>query len=201
MQAMLDSVWNSIAPFQTQLISLAVTLFALFIAWLFRARVKLIYGRANNSLNQVRVPDPQDSQKSTFTEIYVEKFFLQNVGRKPATEVEFVLSNFPTDINIFQPQTSRFRIRRKRRLYGQNSKNSTVRARNYRLRLYQYAGRLYYFGQVQRSIGKRGSFSNYPKVSKTCRDYHSYWSCIWNCFCCSSTNWYLLMCLPRCQNC
>ena len=105
---MLDSVWNSIAPFQTQLISLAVTLFALFIAWLFRARVKLIYGRANNSLNQVRVPDPQDSQKSTFTEIYVEKFFLQNVGRKPATEVEFVLSNFPTDINIFQPRQADF---------------------------------------------------------------------------------------------
>ena len=105
---MLDSVWNSIGPFQTQLIGLAVTLVGLYIAWLFRARVKLIYGRANNSLNQVRVPDPQDSQRDTFTEIYVEKFFLQNIGRKPATEVAFVLSNFPTDINIYQPRQVEF---------------------------------------------------------------------------------------------
>ena len=105
---MLGSLWNSVAPFQTQLVSLALSLIGLFVVWLCRARVKLIYGRANNSLNNVSVPSSENSQQSTNTEIYVEKFFLQNVGRKPATDVEFVLSNIPTDINIYQPREAEF---------------------------------------------------------------------------------------------
>ena len=105
---MLGTLWNSIAPFQTQLVSLALTLIGAFIVWMCRAQVKLIYGRANNSLNRVNVPSSEQSQQPTYTEIYVEKFFLQNVGRKPATHVEFVLSNFPTDISIFQPREAEF---------------------------------------------------------------------------------------------
>ena len=106
---MLGTLWNSVAPFQTQLVSLALTLIGAFVVWLCRARVKLIYGRANNSLNRVSVQSSEHSQQSTYTEIYVEKFFLQNVGRKSATDVEFVLSNFPTDINIFQPREAEFK--------------------------------------------------------------------------------------------
>ena len=106
---MLESLWNSFGPFQTQLVSLALSLLSLFVLWLFKARVKLIYGKANNSLNRVSVPSSESSQQSTYTEIYVEKFFLQNVGRKPATDVEFVLSNFPTDINIYQPREAEFK--------------------------------------------------------------------------------------------
>ena len=104
---MIDSLWNLVAPFQDQLASLGLTLIGVFILRLSRARVNLIYGKANNSINHVHVPDPQDAQQSTDTEIYVEKFFLQNIGRKPATAVEFVLSSFPTDINIFQPRETK----------------------------------------------------------------------------------------------
>ena len=106
---MIGTLWNSIAPFQTQLVSLALSLIGVFVVWLCRAEVRLIYGKANNSLNHVSVPNSEHSQQSTYTEIYAEKFFLQNVGRKPAKDVEFVLSNFPTDINIFQPREAEFK--------------------------------------------------------------------------------------------
>ena len=105
---MLNSLWNTIAPFYTQLICLGISLLGIFVVWLCRVRVRLIFGRANNSLNRVQVPDPQESQNFTFTEIYVEKYFLQNAGNKPATNVEFVLSDFPTDINVFQPRETSF---------------------------------------------------------------------------------------------
>jgi hypothetical protein len=42
------------------------------------------------------------------TEIYVEKYFLQNIGRVPATNVEFVLSNRPTDVAVWQPRDVRY---------------------------------------------------------------------------------------------
>ena len=76
----------------------------MFVVWLFRPQVKLIYGHANNSLHNVGLPNPDPSQQPISTSIYVEKFFLQNAGRKPATDVEFVLSNFPTNVSVFQPR-------------------------------------------------------------------------------------------------
>lgn len=33
---------------------------------------------------------------------------MQNVGRKPATEVEFGLSDFPTDVSVYQPRELEF---------------------------------------------------------------------------------------------
>lgn len=89
---------------QQELLSLFFTCIAAVIFWLFRARVKLIYGKANNSLNQIKVPAQVEGEPPLPTEIYVEKFFLQNAGKRTATNVEFVLSEFPTDISVFQPR-------------------------------------------------------------------------------------------------
>ena len=101
---MLSALWESVAQFHVQLVSLALTLLGVFVVWLFRPQVKLIYGHANNSLHNVGLPNPDPSQQPISTSIYVEKFFLQNAGRKPATDVEFVLSNFPTNVSVFQPR-------------------------------------------------------------------------------------------------
>ncbi|WP_433989956.1 hypothetical protein SuNHUV7_10370 (plasmid) [Pseudoseohaeicola sp. NH-UV-7] len=88
--------------------SLAITLVGALLFYLFRAKVKLIYGRANNSLNNITVPNEEDPEKHSSTEIYIEKYFLQNTGKKPATNVEFVLSSFPTDISVFQPRNEKY---------------------------------------------------------------------------------------------
>jgi len=90
--------------FQDDLIGLGFAILASLIFYFFRARVKLVYGKANQSLNHISVPDPNDTNKSNTTEIYAEKFFLQNTGRKTATNVEFVLSDFPADVSVWQPR-------------------------------------------------------------------------------------------------
>ena len=100
----LSPFWAYLDPIQSEIIGLAFTLIAATIFWMFRPRVKLIYGRANNSINHVVLPDPADETKSNSIEIYSEKFFLQNMGRKPASDVEFVLSHYPTDIGVWQPR-------------------------------------------------------------------------------------------------
>jgi hypothetical protein len=100
----LASLWSSLSLIQDELVGLGFTLFGVFLLHIFRARVKLTYGRANNSRNVISVPDGVDQDQKHLTEIYVEKFFLQNSGRKPATSVEFVLSDRPADITIWQPR-------------------------------------------------------------------------------------------------
>ncbi len=91
-------------PLKAEAIGLLFSLLGAVILALFRPRVKLIYGRANNSLNHVTVPDPNDEGKNTSTEIYVDKFFLQNNGRQTATNIDFVLSDWPGDIRVWQPR-------------------------------------------------------------------------------------------------
>lgn len=102
-QAVAD-LWYYMGPLQGEVTGLAFSLLLVFILYLLRARVKLIYGRANNSRNVISVPDKVEQGKSIHTEIYVEKFFLQNVGRQVATNVEFILSEYPADIEVWQPR-------------------------------------------------------------------------------------------------
>jgi len=86
-----------LSPFSGELIAFGLTLFATMIAGLLRPKVKLIWGRSNNSLHMVPAGEKR-------VEIYAEKFYLQNTGRKPATEVEFVLSSKPNDLSVWQPR-------------------------------------------------------------------------------------------------
>lgn len=99
---------NSDFALKGEFLGLLFSLLSAGVLALFRPRVRLIFGRANNSLNHVSVPDPSDAEQSNTFEIYAEKFFLQNTGKKPATDVEFVLSSWPTDINVWQPRSSEF---------------------------------------------------------------------------------------------
>lgn len=86
-----------LVPFAGELIAFGLTLVGTLVAWLLRPKVKLIWGRSNNSLHMV----PAGEKK---VEIYAEKFFLQNTGRKAATNVEFVLSGKPHDLSVWQPR-------------------------------------------------------------------------------------------------
>jgi len=104
-----QSIWSVFAPLQGELTSLAVTVLASLILYLFRPKVKLIFGRANNSRNVISVPTSDEDGIQHQTEIYVEKYFLQNTGRKPATNVEFVLSSFPTDVSVHQPRDVQYK--------------------------------------------------------------------------------------------
>ena len=104
MKQIFADLWSYLGPLQGELSGLAFSLILVLLLYLLRARVKLVYGRANNSRNVISVPDKVEQGKIIHTEIYVEKFFLQNVGRRVATNVEFILSAHPADIEVWQPR-------------------------------------------------------------------------------------------------
>jgi hypothetical protein len=87
-------LWGLLAPVHSQMLSLIFTVIGALIFWLFRAKVRLIWGRSNNSIHFVQSNDAK-------TEIYCEKYFVQNSGRKPANDVQFVMSFKPDDFSIF----------------------------------------------------------------------------------------------------
>lgn len=87
----LKDLLTSLTP---QLLSLGVTLFSAFIIWFFRPKVNLIWGRPNNNIHFVQ----SNAEK---TEIYCEKYFLQNTGMKAVTDVQFVMSYRPDDVSVF----------------------------------------------------------------------------------------------------
>ncbi|MEX0954792.1 MAG: hypothetical protein WDZ83_06220 [Rhizobiaceae bacterium] len=94
---LLSKLWALLIPVHSQILSLAFTMIAALIFWLLRPSVKLIWGRTNNNLHFVTVKDGK-------VEIFSEKHFLQNTGKKPATNVEFVFSWQPDNVTIWQPR-------------------------------------------------------------------------------------------------
>lgn len=104
MNVPISEVWANVEPIKGELIAFGLTLLGSLIAWYLRPKVKLIWGRPNNSLHMVPIRDEQGNETSK-VEIYAEKFFLQNTGRKPATNVEFVFrGNTPDDLSLWQPR-------------------------------------------------------------------------------------------------
>jgi hypothetical protein len=87
-------IWALLSPLHSQILSLLFTIIGAVVFWVFRSKVKLIWGRSNNSIHFVQANDAR-------TEIYCEKYFIQNTGRKPAEAVQFVMSFKPDDFSIF----------------------------------------------------------------------------------------------------
>lgn len=95
-------VWQSVVAFLTQhqneLISFALTLAGGLILYVFRARVKLIWGGANNNFFRL---EPQPNNPAVVT-LYSEKHYLQNTGRVPARDVDVIFSAKPDAVSIWQ---------------------------------------------------------------------------------------------------
>jgi hypothetical protein len=99
----MSTVQELLTPYSGEIAAFCLTLVAALIFWLFRAKVKLIWGRSNNSLHFVTTAEGK-------AEIYCEKFFLQNTGRKPARDIEFVLNGKPDDFSIWQPRDYKMNV-------------------------------------------------------------------------------------------
>lgn len=93
-----QSVWLALSPFQSQVIAFFLTLVGTLLAYAFRARVKLVYGFTNNSFHQLKADQGP-------VNVFCEKHYVQNVGKKPAENVEVVFSCSPSELTIFPPRT------------------------------------------------------------------------------------------------
>ena len=87
-------IWAVLSPVHNQIFSLIFTFLGAVVFWFARPKVKLTWGRSNNSIHFIQTNDAK-------TEIYCEKYFIQNSGRKPSSEVQFIMSYKPDDFSIF----------------------------------------------------------------------------------------------------
>ncbi|WP_417410528.1 hypothetical protein [Hoeflea sp.] len=93
----LQELWNWMSPVHDQIWSLLFTLLVGVIYWIFRRRVKLVWGMSSNSIHF----PPAENEK---IEIYAEKYYVQNVGKKPAHNIEIVMTYRPDDVSLYQPR-------------------------------------------------------------------------------------------------
>ncbi|QDL99930.1 hypothetical protein FLL57_22595 [Rhodopseudomonas palustris] len=113
--ALSASILNFASQHQSELISFSLTLLSALLFFIFRARVKLVWGRANNNFFRVKTnPPPQpnspeQAQNSlvgpsapSYVSLYSEKHYVQNSGRVPARDVNVIFSNKPDSISIWQ---------------------------------------------------------------------------------------------------
>jgi hypothetical protein len=98
MWELLQEIWTVLAPAREFLLAVAISVVTAVLLWLFRARVKIIWGSTTFNYHEFRLkPDAAPISIST------EKYFVQNVGRKPASSVEMVFSAVPTSYTLWPP--------------------------------------------------------------------------------------------------
>ncbi|WP_370269158.1 hypothetical protein [Nioella sp.] len=98
MAELLGEIWTILEPAREFILAVAISLGTAYLLWLFRARVKIIWGSTNLNVHEFQLkPDAAAISIST------EKYFVQNMGRKPASRVEIVFSAVPTSYNLWPP--------------------------------------------------------------------------------------------------
>ncbi|WP_439923783.1 hypothetical protein [Nitrobacter sp. JJSN] len=98
MSELLGKLWLSLNPFQPQILAFLLTIIGSVAAYFFRARVKLIYGHPNNSFHSLTTDTGP-------VNVFCEKHYVQNVGRKPAEKIEIAFSCTPSGITVFPPRS------------------------------------------------------------------------------------------------
>ncbi len=98
-----DQLLTLLQGLGSEFIGAAFSLLVALALFIFRPRVRLLWGRLSTSINRVDVPNPEGGEGSS-VEFYVEKFVVQNNGSQAATNVEFVLNRKPTDLNVLSPR-------------------------------------------------------------------------------------------------
>jgi hypothetical protein len=91
---------GSFASSQPELIlSSTITVVVSLIGWALKPKTRIIYGSTSFTFHDFAL-----GSEGGRAQISVEKFFVQNVGKKPASEVELVFSHRPSSYSIFPPR-------------------------------------------------------------------------------------------------
>ena len=93
------AVWGKLGAFQEFVSAVGLALVTAFALWLFRAKVKLVWGSTSANFHQFKL-----SEEGNLISIWTEKFFIQNLGRKAASRVEIVFSERLTSYNLWPPR-------------------------------------------------------------------------------------------------
>ena len=94
----LAQIWLFFEPFHEFFYAVAVTIAASLLMWIFRARVKLIWGTTSFNYHKFELANGNEVSVST------EKYYVQNLGSKAAYNIEIVLSDKPSSYTLWRPR-------------------------------------------------------------------------------------------------
>ncbi|WP_229804841.1 hypothetical protein [Neogemmobacter tilapiae] len=97
----IHKAWELLGPAHNFLYSIILSLATALIFWLFKPRVKIIWGRTSVNYHNFNIDEDSPVHVST------QKFFVQNVGKKGANTIEIFFSSPPTSYNIWPPREHR----------------------------------------------------------------------------------------------
>jgi hypothetical protein len=98
----LSDFWLLLEPAHEFIYSVGLAAVTALLFWLFRAQVKVIWGRTSlNFHNFVIAGDSEPVHVAT------QKFFVQNLGRRATSSIEIVFSAAPTSYNLWPPRDHR----------------------------------------------------------------------------------------------
>ncbi len=99
MSDLVAEIWLKLAPLHEVISAIIITLTSAFLLWLFRAKVKLIWGSTSTNFHSFKLLEDGDP-----VSIWTEKFFVQNAGKKAASNIEIVFSEPLTSYNLWSPR-------------------------------------------------------------------------------------------------
>ena len=91
-------------PFVPFLSSIALSLTTALIIWLFRAKVKLVWGSTSASYHSVGLAPSDGTEAPSNLIVWTEKYYVQNAGKKPATNIEIVFNSAPSSYTLWPPR-------------------------------------------------------------------------------------------------
>ena len=91
--------WGRVGSAQDFLLAIVLSIATAWVLSLFRPRVKLHWGSTSLSFHKFKLEE--DGEPIV---VSTEKIFLQNVGRKPASEIELVLTDIPSSYTLWSPR-------------------------------------------------------------------------------------------------
>ena len=99
MSELLSQAWEALTPAHEFILAILLTLFTAIPLYFLRPKVKLTWGSTSISLHKFNL-----SEEDQPVAISTEKIYVQNVGKKAATDVELILNDVPTSYTLWSPR-------------------------------------------------------------------------------------------------
>ena len=94
-----QNAWSQVGAAQEFVLALVLSVLTAGILSLFRPRVKLHWGSTSLSFHKFKMLEDKEPVCIT-----TEKLFVQNIGSRPAHDIELILSDIPTSYTLWAPR-------------------------------------------------------------------------------------------------
>jgi hypothetical protein len=100
---LLSAAWDWLGGAQQLVTAIFISVISAGVIAIFRPRVKLNWGSTSSNFHKFKLSE--DASEPIV--ITTEKLFVQNIGRKPASNIELVLSDIPSSYRLWSPREHR----------------------------------------------------------------------------------------------